>query len=239
MQRAKVRGPRASSPRRITSASSGRGQGNPGVNEAKTKAGAQKRASLRERLLDAAEQTIQTRGLAALKARELATQAGCALGAIYTAFSDLDELILSVNLRTLERLDATLAEATASGAPGQALSLLARAYLVFARRNQPGWRALFEHRLAPGTVLPDWFAQALDRLFSRLEAPLAELLPDSDATQRASLARTLFSAVHGVIVLGLEEKVAETPPEALDAQVDQLVRLIAAGLEGGALRDRA
>lgn len=208
------------------------------MSETKTNTGAQRRASLRERLLDAAEKTIQTRGLSALKARELASQAGCALGAIYTAFADLDELILSVNLRTLERLEATLADATARGAPGQALSLLARAYLAFARHNEPSWRALFEHRLPAGAALPDWFAQALNRLFLHLEAPLSELLPGSDAMQRASLARTMFSAVHGVIVLGLEEKIVETPVEKLDAQVEQLVRLITAGLEAGALRDR-
>lgn len=206
------------------------------MNETKTKAGAQRRASLRERLLDAAGKTIEAQGLSALKARELAAQAGCALGAIYTAYSDLDELILKVNLRTLERLEATLTAATAKGDPEQALSLLARAYLAFARNNQRSWRALFEHRMAPGSALPDWFSQALNRLFSHLEAPLAELLPGSSPAQRASLARTLFSAVHGVIMLGLEEKIAETPPEALDTQVEQLVRLITAGLENGALR---
>ncbi len=194
-----------------------------------------KPAPLRERLLAAAEETVITRGLPALKARDLATQAGCALGAIYTAFDDLDELILRVNARTLERLEAALADALGEVDPAQALRRLARAYLSFARRNEPSWRALFEHRLVRGAVVPEWYAQARNRLFGRLEAPLGALRPKADPAQRALLARTLFSAVHGVVVLGLEEKIADTPPEILDAELENLVRLIAAGLASGAL----
>ena len=200
------------------------------MSETRTEAGAQRRSRLRERLLDAAGQTISARGLSGLKARDLAAEAGCALGAIYTAFDDLDELILRVNVATLERLEAALDAALRDAGPAQALLALARAYLDFARREEPSWRALFEHRLARGAPVPDWYAQARNRLFGRLEAPLAELLPQQDSADRARLARTLFSAVHGVVALGLEEKIAATPPETLDAQLETLVRLIAAGL---------
>ena len=48
------------------------------------------------------------RGLAALKARDLAREAGCAVGTIYNVFEHLDELILCVGSRTLAMLDAAL-----------------------------------------------------------------------------------------------------------------------------------
>jgi AcrR family transcriptional regulator len=200
------------------------------VSETRTEAGAQRRLKLRERLLEVARQSISTRGLGGLKARDLASEAGCALGAIYTAFDDLDELILRVNLSTLERLGDTLDAALRQAGPSEALLALARAYLDFARREEPSWRALFEHRLSGGAAVPNWYADARNQLFGRLEAPLAELLPNRDPPSRARLARTLFSAVHGVVALGLEEKLEATPPEALDAQLETLVRLIAAGL---------
>lgn len=182
----------------------------------------------------AAESAIAAKGLSGLKARDLAAAAGCALGAIYTVFEDLDELILRVNARTLERLEAAMDAALSAADPAQALLALARAYLDFARREEPSWRALFEHRLPRGAPAPQWYVAARDRLFGRLEAPLGALLPGRDAAARACLARTLFSAVHGVVALGLEEKIADTPPALLDAQVESLVRLIAAGLAGEA-----
>ncbi|WP_442755527.1 TetR/AcrR family transcriptional regulator [Methylocystis sp. JAN1] len=200
------------------------------MTETRTEAGAQRRLKLRERLLDVARQSISTRGLSGLKARDLASEAGCALGAIYTAFDDLDELILRVNVSTLERLGRALDAALGQADPSDALLALARAYLDFARREEPSWRALFEHRLSGGAPVPNWYAEARNQLFGRLEAPLAELLPHQDAAARARLARTLFSAVHGVVVLGLEEKLEATPPEQLDEQLETLVRLIASGL---------
>lgn len=200
------------------------------MTETRTEAGAQRRSRLRERLLDVARQAIAARGLSGLKARELASEAGCALGAIYTAFDDLDELILRVNLSTLDRLGAALDEALARANPSDSLLALARAYLDFARREEPSWRALFEHRLSGGAPVPDWYADARNRLFGRLEAPLAQLLPQQDRAQLARLARTLFSAVHGVVALGLEQKIAAMPPQALDGELEALVRLIAAGL---------
>ena len=96
-----------------------------------------KRDQLRERVLDVAEATIAQRGLRGLKARDIATQAGCALGAIYTAFEDLDELILCVNARTLARLERALA--SVQGGDGELLAL-AQAYLAYARDEEPRWR---------------------------------------------------------------------------------------------------
>ena len=46
----------------------------------------------------------------------------------------------------------------------------------------------------------------------------------------ALLTRTLFSAVHGVLVLGLDEKLIAVPVAALEQQIDMLVRLVCAGL---------
>ncbi len=204
------------------------------MSETRTEAGAQRRSKLRERLLDVARQSIAARGLAGLKARDLAAEAGCALGAIYTAFDDLDELILRVNLSTLQRLGEALDGALREAEPEGALRALARAYLDFARAEEPSWRALFEHRLSGGAPVPDWYVDARNQLFSRLETPLGQLLPDQDPETRARLARTLFSAVHGVVALGLEQKIAATPPQTLDAQLDALVRLIAAGFESEA-----
>src|ERR1700674_5492333 len=65
-------------------------------------------AELRTRLIDAAERTIAEKGLAALRARDLAQEAGCAVGTIYNVFEHLDGLILCVGSRTLVMLDAAL-----------------------------------------------------------------------------------------------------------------------------------
>jgi AcrR family transcriptional regulator len=188
-----------------------------------------RRDQMRERVLQAAEAVISTKGLAGLKARDIAARANCAVGAIYTVFEDLDELILGVNQRTLARLEAALA--TPKEADGEVeLQRLARAYLGYARDEEPRWRALFEHRLPPEKPLPDWYARARDRLFALAEAPLASLLPNEEPAARKLRARTLFSAVHGVVLLGLEEKLAPTSLGTLEAQLREFIATMARGL---------
>jgi AcrR family transcriptional regulator len=188
-----------------------------------------RRDQMRARVLEAAEAVISTKGLAGLKARDIAARAGCALGAIYTVFEDLDELILGVNQRTLARLETALA--APKGTDGEAeLQRLARAYLGYARDEEPRWRALFEHRLPPEKPLPDWYARDRDRLFALAEAPLASLSPNEEPAARKLRARTLFSAVHGVVLLGLEEKLAPTSSGTLEAQLREFVATMARGL---------
>src|SRR3954449_13416343 len=100
---------------------------------------AQRRDKLRDALINAAERTIETDGLRALRARDLAAEVGCAVGAIYNAVADLDELIYAVNARTLAALEATFTAAGIDTQPPEGATAqfvrLALAYLDFAVAN--------------------------------------------------------------------------------------------------------
>lgn len=202
------------------------------VAPAETVAGRRHRL-LREALLAAAERAIAEAGLPGLKAREVAREAGCALGAVYTAFADLDALVLAVNARTFDALDAHLrAAALPDGAePVARVAALAEAYLDYAARHRPRWAALFEHRLPAGRELAAWYAEKQAELFRHVEGAVAALRPGLDGAEVAGLARTLFSAVHGVVSLGLDEKLAPMPDEALRRQLRLVAEAMARGLD--------
>ena len=191
--------------------------------------------ALREQLTDVAERTIAKKGLAALKARDLAREAGCAVGTIYNVFEHLDELVLCVGSRTLAMLEATLEPVRSPVRHSSAeeavdeIVRLALAYLEFAAVHPVRWRALFEHRMSEARPLPEWFVEQQHRLFAQVERPLAALLPELDRDARRILARTVFSAVHGIVALGLEEKLVSLPSPDLDRQLAAAVRAIAAG----------
>src|SRR4051812_29611461 len=100
---------------------------------------AARREHLKGALVDAALRTIAANGLRGLKARELADEVGCAVGAIYNVVADLDELILLANTRTLSQIDAAMAAATKPGDGADwgvaQLVRLALAYLDFATNH--------------------------------------------------------------------------------------------------------
>jgi AcrR family transcriptional regulator len=195
-----------------------------------------RRDRLREALVAAAEDTIAKGGLVELRARTLAEKAGCAVGAIYNAVTDLDELVLLANIRTLAALEQELSAARdgdeGSGTTKSAIAQLVRlahAYLAFAAANTFRWRALFDHQM-PGRDIPDWYRDAQHRLFRHVEEPLRILQPRATSKRRALLARSLFSAVHGLVRLGLEEKLQAVPVTALREQITFVITAIGRGM---------
>jgi len=195
---------------------------------------AARRDRQREQLIEAAERAIAEKGLAGLKARELAQEIGCSLGAIYNLVADMDELVLRVGSRTLARLDAALSSASPPASSQmqatEALVAVALAYSAFARNNLQLWRVLFEHRMAEGAVVPEWAVSEQMTMFRHILQPLKTLVPERDEDDRNLLGRTLFSAVHGVVAIGLEEKLIAVPRRELDHQIEGLVRLACRGL---------
>jgi len=192
----------------------------------------ERRAKLREDLILAAERSISAGGLTGLKTRELAREIGCANGAVYNLVADMDELILLVGSRTLARLDALLTAAESSGpaSPAPTLVLIAVAYCDFAAENLELWRALFEHRMTPGKPVPEWAVSEQMDLFRHIYRPLAALFPKHSVAELSVTARSLFSAVHGMVLLGLEQKLIAVPIDALREEIAIIVRAMVDGL---------
>jgi AcrR family transcriptional regulator len=198
-------------------------------------------ADLRARLLAEAEEIVSKQGLGALRARDLAQRAGCALGMIYKIFPDLHAIVLAVNSRTLHLLDKAIDNLgtdpdaiqviTDSDPPEIArLVQLALAYFDFAADNELRWRALFDHKMPAGQVVPDWHLAEHRRLFAHLEAPLRALFPETGEEFCMLLGRSLFSAIHGVVSLGLEEKLVTLPLPVLRRQTALIAAAASRGL---------
>jgi AcrR family transcriptional regulator len=171
-------------------------------------------------------------GLSALKARDLARDAGCALGAIYNVFPDLDALIMTVKSRTLGAIDAAMSavdESFGDLAPAHRLEKLGLTYLEFAMHQPRLWRCLFEHRLPDRYVLPAWYTEQLTDLFRHLMVPLGELFPARTAVERSEMAQALFAGVHGIVALGLDGKLGTVTHDIITWRIRFLVN---AALEG-------
>ena len=183
-----------------------------------------RRAVLRDTLIAHAETRIKADGLKNLRTRDLAKDAGCALGAIYNVFGDLNDLVLAVNARTFHRLGAAVAETLAQAPQNatQQLIVMSHAYHRFAAENFNAWRALFDIERPAGEAAPDWYLAEIGQLFAYIDAPLSVLFPDHDAQKRALLTKALFSSVHGIVLLGLDETSTGAPA----AQVDEMFSVI-------------
>ena len=191
-----------------------------------------RRAELRERLIDIAEAQTRKDGSASLRARALAEQAGCAVGAIYNVFTDMPGLQLAVNGRTFARLGERVTKAVSEvhdASPVERLIVMAKAYLHFAVDDPKLWRALFEVEMTQDSEVPEWYMRDLGQLFAIIAEPLAELDPNASQDEIDLRTRALFSSVHGIVMLGLERRISGVPIARMEEMIEFLLRRFASG----------
>jgi len=184
-----------------------------------------KRAALRERLLNIAEKEVSEGGIVALRARDLATEAGCAVGAIYTVFGDLGDIAVAVNRRTMDQITDTMTKAVAGldrEPPEDVLISLAQAYVDYAQNEGPRWRTLFAVGLPQSDDMPGFF-DALDPISALFASPMEKIHPAHTPRKLDRNARTLFAAIHGLVVLGQEPRISAIEKSDLNRAVTALV----------------
>ncbi len=189
----------------------------------------QKKSRRRALMLETARAIIAAKGLRSLKVRDVAEAADCSIGSVYNEFGDFDGLILTVNRETVEALAARL-NAVPKDDPIRQLHGLAETYLAFFTEHANLLRSLYEHRMEDDRPFPEDILLMVMRAFALMHDPLVRLMPGRDGADIALQARMMFSAVHGIISLGLEERMVAVPPDKLREQVAQFVDTYLAGL---------
>lgn len=191
--------------------------------------------SKKDLILDTAEKQVAAGGLKSMTIRTIAEELGGASSVMYYHFKDLDELVLRVNSRTISDLDDRLARA-AVAAEGRGVAALfqslASAYLAFAVEKPLLFAALFEHRMTGDVAIPEWHVQEHYALFRHVEKPLSGVAPGMPEEERRILARTIYSAVHGIVHLALQGRLMTLPVAVIEQQLSVITRVLAEGLVG-------
>jgi AcrR family transcriptional regulator len=164
------------------------------------------REELREMALTAAEAIVVENGYEGLSARKVAAAIGYTVGTLYLVFENVDDLVLQINARTLDRLHLRMEQSRAkAGGAGEYLLQLGEDYIRFANEDPHRWAMIFEHRLSDGRSVPEWYREKIARMFAMVEEalrPLAKQRTQQDITQAA---RVIWGGVHGICILALTD----------------------------------
>ena len=189
-----------------------------------------KRDELRRKLIDISEKRITEGGIEQIRARDLAKEAGCAVGAIYNVFGDLNDLVMAVNGRTFKRLGIHVVEAVNAqddDDPVVTLITMAHAYLDFAMTNTHAWRSLFDLEMSTDQDVPDWYLTELEHLLGLIAKPLMRNFPDMSREDIMLMTRGLFSSIHGIVLLGLEKRISAVPTDQLERMISLILSNLA------------
>ena len=164
-------------------------------------------AQFRERLCEAAARLFVEKGPDGFHMRELANQLGVSAMMPYRYFKDRDEILSVVRARAFRRFADQLEKAHATEGPLVVKSAaVGRAYVQFALEEQTNYRLMFDIAQPPGKSVPDLEfqerrARALMSAHVHMLVEAGTLAGDPDL-----IARVLWAALHGVIVLHLSGK---------------------------------
>ncbi|MED5387822.1 MAG: TetR/AcrR family transcriptional regulator [Pseudomonadota bacterium] len=180
------------------------------------------REELQALAVDAVRELVAEQGLAKLSVRKVAERIRYTPGMLYHVFTNLDDLILHANATTLDALLAEV-EIVNTGTPQQALHHMASAYLALAREETALWQMVFMHRMQKAAPVPDWYQQRTARLFAGVERQMGRLADNRSDSDIHLAARTLWSSVHGIAVLAVENKLAVAGDVDEQAMLDSLL----------------
>jgi len=184
--------------------------------------------------LGAAERIVETGGLRALTARNVADAIGYSPGTLYNVFENLDDLILQLNAHTLEMLFDALKACPVTGQPDADIDALLEAYLRFLP-NHPGlWSALFDYvRPVGADSLPDWYQIKIERVLGLLETAISPLFGAGRGAPVAHAARVLWAGLHGIHSLDVSGKLGVVGEDNFRDMAKTLTRTFLRGLRDG------
>jgi AcrR family transcriptional regulator len=183
---------------------------------------------LRELILQSATALIEADGLSGLSAREIARRIGYSAGTLYNMFDDLDDIVLTIEARLLDRLAHELMGVPAHPDPIDHLCALAEVYFRFTQRAPKLWNLLFEHHMPTNWVVPIWYKAKLDNLLKEVERALLPITNDDASAKRA--AHVLWAGLHGITSLATADKLANITRDEPSDLIQNLVRTYVAGL---------
>lgn len=211
-------------------------------NEHRSGVGTGTRDLMRTKALEASADIVAREGLKALTIRRVAQAIGCSIGTIYNLFQDLDQLLVRLNIATLEELETTLVAALArddaGDTPRARLQALARAYVRFTERNHARWAAVIEAGAVALDEDREVVSGIIDRLVGLIEVDVAAHLgAGADPADCRRIAAALWVGIEGIGRLSVTDNLSMVTrdADAYGLSADQ-VDLVLGGT--GALRRR-
>jgi len=188
------------------------------------------RDEIREMALKAGISLLENEGMAAVSARKIAAKINYTVGTLYLVFENLDDLILHINLRTLNLMhDSMKACLDSEYSPVAQLREMAVNYIRFAQQNENRWRLVYEHGTEIRSNTYDEYMRVSQDMLMLVEEELAKL-QQVDRGKLEKQTRALWGGVHGICILSMSNKLdhGDVPiHEMTDLLIDQFVYGIA------------
>ncbi len=147
-----------------------------------------------------------------LSLRKVANMIGYVPSTLVNVFGNYNLLLLHVVAETVDELALEAKQAVSQCENAEeALYELAYCYHNFARKNPYRWQLIFEHNMN-GEELPEWQTKRINTMINMLEDLLTIFSPQRSKYDVMKASRVLWSGVHGITLLSVDDKLFASQP---------------------------
>ena len=162
--------------------------------------------------LNTVKKFLATHSYHELSLRKIANMIGYVPSTLVNVFGSYNLLLLHTVAQTLDELSSEANTVVKSSQDAEtALYDLAYCYHDFALRHPHRWQLIFEHNMN-GEPLPDWQAERINAMTNMLEHLLQTLAPHRTTADVLTASRVLWSGVHGITLLSVDDKFFAAEP---------------------------
>ena len=189
------------------------------------------RDELREMILEAARNIVETDGYQALTVRAVTSRIGYTAGTLYQIFDNLEALFAAVNAETVAELgDSIVAQTGAIEDPKTRLREMSHRYLVFAFSHPDRWRLAFEQLYPSGRDRPESIMRETGAMFDCVNRLLRQAAPELPVKRLRTGAAAFWAGVHGVCHLALSQRLDLATSQPVEVVLDELIDTFFAGI---------
>ena len=147
-----------------------------------------------------------------LSLRKIANMIGYVPSTLVNVFGNYNLLLLHAVAQTLDELSAEARDVVEKcNDPKTALYELAYCYHDFAQKYPHRWQLIFAHNMN-GDTLPQWQSERIDNMTGMLEGLLRVIAPQRTEAENLQASRVLWSGVHGITLLSVDDKFFASSP---------------------------
>lgn len=188
--------------------------------------------NLRQELMDLAEQHLINEGIGELSLRALAREIGVSQTAPYRHFKDKNALLAALATEGFRRFFEFCVPSESEPRADISLLYFGLGYVQFAKTHTEMFHLMFGPVLQPRNDYPELFAAGREAIY-KVRAGVERgyktgVLRELDDV--ASMAHTVWAAVHGVATLMLDHGDTYGYHRDLDLQAEKSLRMMIAGL---------
>jgi len=177
------------------------------------------RVQLKEMSLLAGQKILQEEGIPSFSARKIAKEIGYTVGTVYNVFDNHYDLIMQVNIVTLNEWYLSL-EKELIGLKGLDKALaLASGYVELSFKDYNRWLLLLEYEVPHEILRPEWYSEKTKKVFDLINSAIIECgIPENEVQHYSML---FWSIVQGACLLSLTRKIDLHNIEAVNSMIEK------------------